>query len=127
MTHEDATRLFYEHVWPHRAMVLRTARFLCRNHAEADDLAQETLVKAFKSISQFDVSSSAKSWLSAILRNTRIDRIRTSARHGGTDVSLDALDVDIEQELSESSSDNTATQGDPAALLEQFSDADMIT
>ena len=39
MTHADATTLFYRHVWPHRAMVLRTAGFLAGSNA-AEDLAQ---------------------------------------------------------------------------------------
>ena len=126
MTQEDATRLFYEHIWPHRAMVLRTARFLTRGSAggaEADDLAQETMVKAFKSISQFDTSTSAKSWLAAILRNAWIDRLRATGRHHA-DISLNPEAHDLED-----SSPATATLDptNPAALLEQFSDSDLIT
>ena len=126
MTQEDATRLFYEHLWPHRAMVLRTARFLTRGSAggaEADDLAQETMVKAFKSISQFDTSSSPRAWLSAILRNAWIDRLRATGRHAA-DVSLNPDTHDLED-----TSPATATldPANPAALLEQFSDSDLIT
>src|SRR5437016_3246533 len=87
MNDAEATRLFYLHVWPHRAMVLRTARFLTRHEAEADDLAQETLLKAFKNMARLDLSipgATARGWLSAILRNTWIDRRRAHERHGGT-------------------------------------------
>jgi RNA polymerase sigma-70 factor, ECF subfamily len=121
MTHEDASRLFYRHIWPQRAMVLRTAGFLARNDAAAEDLAQETLVKAFKSIAQFDTNSNAKAWVSAILRNAWIDHLRGAGRHGA--VSLDDADIDVaEERLSET----VADVSDPAALLEQFSDAQMI-
>ena len=123
MNHDDATRLFYGHIWPHRAMVLRTARFLTRNHAEADDLAQETLVKAFKSISQFDVSTNAKGWVSSILRNTWIDQLRATGRHGAF-MSMEQQEVDVEDRHA---SAVEADVGDPAALLERFTDADMIT
>lgn len=127
MTHADANRLFYEHLWPHRAMVLRTARFLTRNSAggaEADDLAQETMVKAFKSISQFDPSSSPKAWLAAILRNTWIDRMRAAGRHGET-VSVEGEELDIADSKA-GTAVAEADVSDPAALLERFSDADLI-
>src|SRR4051812_585052 len=83
MTQDEATRLFYKHVWPLRAVVLRTARYLTRDSAEADDLAQETLLKAYRSIATFDVSTQASAWLTAILRNTRIDRLRATKREAG--------------------------------------------
>jgi RNA polymerase sigma-70 factor (ECF subfamily) len=124
MNHADATRIFYAHLWPQRAVVLRTARFLCHNHAEADDLAQETLVKAFKSIQQFDESrpAGAKSWLSAILRNTWIDRMRASGRHG-TALSIEAEEFDVADSRGTAA---VADVEDPAAMLEAFSDAEMI-
>jgi len=124
MNHADATRIFYAHLWPQRAMVLRTARFLCRNHAEADDLAQETLVKAFKSIEQFDEShpAGAKSWLSAILRNTWIDRMRASGRHG-TALSLDSEELDVADSHGPAA---VAEVDDPDAMLEAFGDAELI-
>jgi RNA polymerase sigma-70 factor (ECF subfamily) len=134
MTQDDATRLFYEYLWPHRAMVLRTAQFLTRNHAEADDLAQETLVKAFRSIAQIDTSAgggggraaSAKPWLSAILRNTRIDRMRTLGRHPA-DRALSIEHEEFDAPAPPSAIAEPAPDvADPAALLEQFSDADLI-
>jgi RNA polymerase sigma-70 factor, ECF subfamily len=117
----DATELFYAHIWPHRAMVVRTARFLIHNLAEADDLAQETLMKAFKSIHSFDPASNAKSWVSSILRNTWIDHLRANARHGST-VALDDLDTEIAGPASLVEADTQDAQ----ALLEQFSDQRLI-
>ena len=122
MNHEDATRLFYAHIWPHRAMILRTAQFLTRHHAEADDLAQETLVKAFKSISSFVPSSNAKGWISAILRNTWIDHLRATGRQPPP-LSVEEHDVDLPDRHAPAQESDTA---DPAALLERFTDADMI-
>jgi RNA polymerase sigma-70 factor (ECF subfamily) len=122
MTSTEATRLFYTHVWPHRAMVLRTARFLTRRAADADDLAQETLVKAFKSIARFDTSnpSGVKGWLSAILRNTWIDHLRAKR--------LDAVSLEAAELAPPTAPEaaGPADAGNPAALLEQFSDQDLI-
>jgi RNA polymerase sigma-70 factor, ECF subfamily len=121
MSQDDATKLFYEHIWPHRAMVVRTARFLTRNSAEADDLAQETLVKAFKAIARFDPASNAKGWISSILRNTWIDHLRAHGRHAAA-LAVDDFAGEIEDRTHVSEADT----GDAEALLEQFSDERII-
>ncbi len=117
----DATALFYQHIWPHRGMVVRTARFLARNHAEADDLAQETLVKAFKAISRFDPATNAKFWISSILRNTWIDHLRANGRHG-TVLAVEDVAGEIEDRAAVSEVDTA----DAEALLERFSDERII-
>lgn len=122
MNHDDATRLFYAHIWPQRAMVLRTARFMARDHAVADDLAQETMVKAFKNMERFDVSSNARAWVAAILRNTWIDHLRAGGRAGAM-ISVEQAELDVEDK---SGGTAVAELGDPGAMLEQFSDGAMI-
>jgi len=124
MTHEDATRLFNSHVWPQRAMVLRTAEFLTRRHADAEDLAQETLVKAFKSMAQFDPGTNVRAWLSTILRNTWIDRMRASGRQSM--LSLDAIDLDVMDTSAPTHRPAGAEIAQPDVVMEEFSDAEMI-
>ena len=74
---------FYELIWPHRADVLRVARFLTRHPFEADDLAQEALLKAFRRDRQpardAQGGPGLKPWLLTILRNTWVDRVRSAA------------------------------------------------
>jgi len=122
MTPEEATRRFYSHVWPCRATVLRTARFLCGNVADAEDLAQETLLKAFRAMESFDMTTNPQHWLSTILRNTRIDRLRANSR-SSAHVPLDDLAADP---VDTSHPAASLDPHDPAALLEAFSDARMI-
>jgi RNA polymerase sigma-70 factor (ECF subfamily) len=52
------------------------ARSLCGAADQADDLVQETLVKAWKSRASFDPGSNLKAWLFTILRNTYLSELR---------------------------------------------------
>ncbi len=113
---DEATRRFYAEVWPHRAMVLRTAQFLVHNAAEAEDLAQETLMRAFRSIAQLEPDTNPKGWLTSILRHVRIDQVR---KRGEAILSgAQALD-DMPLAARTESADQT---GDVLAALEEFSD-----
>ncbi len=53
---------------------------LTRNPASADDLVQDTIVKAWRHFGSFQPGSNLKSWLLAILRNTFISDLRKT-RH----------------------------------------------
>lgn len=52
------------------------ARSLCANVDRADDLVQETLVKAWKNRASFAEDSNLKAWLFTILRNTYLSELR---------------------------------------------------
>jgi RNA polymerase sigma-70 factor (ECF subfamily) len=52
------------------------ARSLCGNTHQADDLVQETLVKAWRNQSSFAAGSNLKAWLFTILRNTFLSERR---------------------------------------------------
>jgi RNA polymerase sigma-70 factor, ECF subfamily len=61
-------------------MLLRLARRLVREPADAEDLVQETCLKAFRSFHQFCPGSNAKAWLVTILMNAWRDRARKVSR-----------------------------------------------
>jgi RNA polymerase sigma factor (sigma-70 family) len=46
------------------------AFWLCRNHAEAEDLVQETISKALRAFDSFRAGTNFKAWIFRILRNT---------------------------------------------------------
>jgi RNA polymerase sigma-70 factor (ECF subfamily) len=119
--HQEQER-FYAEIWPHAATVLRTAQFLCHDAAEADDLAQEVMLKAFKNLSQFRPGTDVKAWLMTILRNTRTDRLRAQASHR-RDVSLDQLATEL-QASPELPPDEPWNE--PEAVLQEFSDQQVI-
>lgn len=56
---------------PHLDAVHRMARTLARNDAEADDLVQETFIRAYRAFASFELrEQGAKPWLLKILHNT---------------------------------------------------------
>lgn len=78
--------LFEEITLPLVDDVFRFALGLTRNRAQAEDLVQDTYLKAFKAFGRFRSGSNAKSWLFRICKNHFIDRYRERARrphHGG--------------------------------------------
>jgi len=75
--------------------VYRFARSLARNVADAEDLAQETLLKAFRSWHTFREGADCRRWLFAICHNTflRAERQaqRRAAHEGGDADALPAV------------------------------------
>jgi RNA polymerase sigma-70 factor (ECF subfamily) len=53
---------------------------LCRNRDRADDLLQETLLRAIAGIATFDKGSNLEAWLSTIMRNNFNNEYRKSKR-----------------------------------------------
>jgi len=52
------------------------ARSLTRNPAQADDLVQDTMVKALANVDRFDPDTNLRPWLFTILRNTFYSNLR---------------------------------------------------
>lgn len=67
---------FQSLVRPHIDSIRRFARSFCKNDSDADDLAQEAIVKAYRSFSSFDGRSSLTTWLYAIAKHQFIDHRR---------------------------------------------------
>ena len=53
---------------------------LCRNMATADDLVQDTIVKAWTNIDRFQQGTNMQAWLFTILRNTYFSSLRKTRR-----------------------------------------------
>ena len=56
------------------------ANSLCGDPTRADDLVQDTLVKAWTNLSRFEKGSNLKAWLFTILRNTYFSELRKRRR-----------------------------------------------
>lgn len=73
----DARRhsAFAEYVQPEIEVLYRVAVTLTRNPADAEDLVQDTLVRAFGAADRFD-GRHPRAWLLTILRRTHLNRVR---------------------------------------------------
>lgn len=78
-----------------RATQPRVHRFLAAlvSPSEADDLAQETYLRAMRSLPSFAARSSASTWLLAIARRVAVDHVRAATVRPRTVPLLDDYDV----------------------------------
>ncbi|MAK80823.1 sigma-70 family RNA polymerase sigma factor [Phenylobacterium sp.] len=53
---------------------------LCHNGADADDLVQDTLIKAWSNRDRFEVGTNLRAWLFTILRNTYYTQLNRRRR-----------------------------------------------
>jgi len=82
--------------------LFRLARATLRNPTEAEDALQEAYVRAYRSIGEFRGESSLLTWLSRLVINECLERLRRSARRqniipmvsSNTDVDLNAMRAD---------------------------------
>lgn len=84
-----------------------TALRLTRNTADAEDLVQDTYLKAFRAARQFERGTNLKAWLFTILHNTFRNRVRDAGRNP----------IDVDSEVVEQAVDRTGQQQSPEELL----------
>lgn len=112
-------------VWPEMPAVLRSAGYLARNSATAEDLAQETMIKAMRAVDSYRDGTDMKAWLLTILYRTHIDRLRSKARRPH-ELSLDAEEVDLPAKDGISSGQHDIYWSNPEEMMEQFDDEAVI-
>ena len=66
---------FQEYVTPELDVLYRVAYSITRNQADAEDLVQDTLLRAFRAIDRFD-GRYPRAWLLTIMRNAQVNRVR---------------------------------------------------
>lgn len=67
---------FEELVDRHRMAVYRLARSVTGNHHDADDAAQETFLRLYRSLGSYDPGRPFKPWLKRIAYNTSLNTVR---------------------------------------------------
>ena len=88
--HIESRNSYKEIVVPQIPYLRRRAVQLTHNREEAEDLVQETCLRALRSFRRFQVGTNARAWLSRILKNLFINEWRRT--HGKVPVSFLVLD-----------------------------------
>lgn len=93
-----------------------TAMRLTRRPPEAEDLVQETYLKAFRASGQFERGTNLKAWLFTILHNTFRNMRRHDARNP----------IDVDSEVVERAADRAMHEQTPEQILTRATlDADL--
>ncbi len=82
--------------------VYRYALTLCRSESDAEDITQETFLRAMNARERFEGSSSLYTWLCAIAKNLWLTRCRKHNREqlsGEPDESVRSEDTPLEQRM----------------------------
>jgi RNA polymerase sigma-70 factor (ECF subfamily) len=71
---------FAEQAMPYMSSLYSAALRMTRNPADAEDLVQETYLRAYRSFGSFEQGTNLKAWLYRILTNTFINSYRAKKR-----------------------------------------------
>lgn len=122
-TDEARSARFEHEALPYLDQLYGAALRMTRNPQDAEDLVQETFVKAFKAFGSFEAGTNLKAWLFRILTNTYINLYRKRQRQPfetGTD---DLTDGQLHEAESHTS---TGLRSAEVEALEHLADADIV-
>ena len=83
----------------HMPSLYSAAMRLTHNSADAEDLVQETYLKAYRSFATFEVGTNLRAWLYRILTNTFINQYRAKQRRVTEDDLADVEDMYLYKHL----------------------------
>ena len=96
---------------------------MTRNPADAEDIVQETFLKAYRAYETFTAGTNLKAWLYRILTNTYINKYRKQQRRP-SEVELGELqDIYLFKRVGEHSGASRSAEED---MLDEFVDEDII-
>ena len=112
---------FEEQALVHLDRVFHLALRLTRNRTEAEDLSQETYLRAFRHFDQFDPGTNCRAWLFAILRNAFVNQLKRRGRE------VSGLDEEEMERLEVEMHDGTRTvEGPEEDLMKRVVGADLV-
>jgi RNA polymerase sigma-70 factor, ECF subfamily len=116
---------FIRETKPVRDFLVRNAVRLTRQRADAEDLVQETLLKAYVSFDTYREGTHLKSWLSRIMSNAWIDRHRSAQRRPVEQLSAEVTDTRSTFDGSHAGSGGRVDSAETQALQSLPSDTEL--
>jgi len=122
---EERESFFESEVMQHLDALYRTALRMTRNPQDAEDLVQETMLRAFRFLDRFEPGTNLRAWLFKILTNTYINRYRKAS----SEPRVDSLDDSEELSLYRYLDSEAASRGGSveAQVLDRFAEQDIKT
>jgi RNA polymerase sigma-70 factor (ECF subfamily) len=121
-TLEQRSARFEQTAMPFLDQLYSAALRMTRNPADAEDLVQETYVKAFAAFHQFEEGTNLKAWLYRILTNTFINTYRKKQREPQQSGDEDVADWQLAAAESHTS---TGLKSAETEALEHLPDSDV--
>jgi len=121
-TLEQRSARFEQQALPFLDQLYSAALRMTRNPTDAEDLVQETFVKAFAAFHQFEEGTNLKAWLYRILTNTFINSYRKKQREPQQSGSEDVADWQLAAAESHTSSGLKSAE---IEALEHLPDSDV--
>lgn len=94
---EEAKKRFEEIAFEHMDSLYSTALRMTRNAEEAEDLVQDTYLRAYRFFDKFEEGTNFKAWIFKILTNTFINKYRKKVRTPQS-VQLDKVEFGLESD-----------------------------
>ncbi|MEZ5357571.1 MAG: sigma-70 family RNA polymerase sigma factor [Candidatus Zixiibacteriota bacterium] len=76
----ELRKRFEREAMVHVDALMRTARRMTKNEADAEDLVQEAMLKAYRFFDKFEEGTNCKAWLFKIMTNIFINNYRSKAK-----------------------------------------------
>ena len=111
---------FADAAMPLMDQLFSAAMRMTRNAADAEDLVQETYMKAYRGYERFEEGTNLKAWMYRILTNSYINRYRAKQRRPDESDIADVEDMYLYRRLSGENSEIGASAED--AFLESVTD-----
>ena len=111
-----ATDEFAELVRRHSARVFAILHHYERDAQRVEDLAQETFLKAWRALAQFEARAPFEHWISRIAVRTALDHLRREKKHKGN-VGFDELGEDTLDWLRDENEKSDLESRSAAAIL----------
>jgi RNA polymerase sigma-70 factor (ECF subfamily) len=120
---EDEKRRFQHDALPLLDPLYGAALRMTRNPADAEDLVQETMLRAYRSFDRFEPGTNLKAWLFRILTNAYINVYRKRQREPQKVSQDEVEDFDLYQELKDHDPQFSATP--ESIVLDSLVDSDI--
>jgi RNA polymerase sigma-70 factor (TIGR02947 family) len=120
---EDRTARFERDALPFLDQLYGAAMRMTKNPSDAEDLVQETFVKAFAAFDSYTDGTNLKAWLFRILTNTYINTYRKKQREPYQSSADELLDWQLAEAESHTS---TGLRSAEMEALDRLADADIV-